>query len=177
MRYSAVVALVLLPALFAGAAAAESGDFTEWARKQSDECDRNWNSFVQAQPRDPSKTPVSLLKSGITTTSSPASIQRGWQFGNRGFIHKADLPFMPMSTTERSGPIRGVSRLDSPAQARLSVPHSRRRPVNSNTQFKSSLRRRSEATRLTVKSGHRLSGASRRRRTASRSATRIRRRL
>ena len=53
MRYFAAVASVLLFALCTvtcGAAAAESGDFTEWASKQSDACDRNWNNFVQAQP-------------------------------------------------------------------------------------------------------------------------------
>ncbi len=177
MRYSAVVALVLLTALFAVAAAAESGDFTEWARKQSDECDRNWNSFVQSHPRGPTESPVQFENSGRATRAGTAKNPGGWQFNHNGFIHKADMPFMPMSTTERSGPTRGVSRLDSPAQARLSVPHSRRRPVNSRTQIRSSMSRRSSAARLSVKSGHRLSSTSRRRRAASRHATRTRRRL
>jgi hypothetical protein len=179
MRYSAAVASVLLFALCAvtcGAAAAESGDFTEWARKQSDECDRNWNNFVQSHPRGPMKAPVQFDNAGRTTPAHAAAKPSGWNFKHKGYIHKAELPFMPMSTTERSGATRGVSRLDSPAKARLSVPHSRRRPVNSRTQFKSSLRRRGGTTRLSVKSGHRLSSSRRRRRTASRRATRTRRR-
>ena len=180
MRYSAAVASVLLFAVCAftcGAAAGESGDFTEWARKQSDACDRNWNNFVQAQPRGPMKAPVRLHKRGMTIPGKSAKKPSGWHMSDKGFIHKAELPFMPMSTTERGGPTRGVSKLRSPASARLSVPHSRRRPVNSSSQIKSSLRRRSDSTRLSVKSGHRLSTSSRRRRTASRRATRTRRRF
>ena len=180
MRYSTAVALVFLFALCAvtcGAAADESGDFTEWARKQSDACDRNWNNFVRANPRGPMKAPVQLHNSGNATPGISVKKPSGWHINQSGFIHKADLPFMPLSTKERNSPARGVNKLKSPASARLSVPHSRRRPVASSSEIRSSLRKRSGATRLSVKSGHRLSRTSRRRRTPSRTATRTRRRL
>jgi hypothetical protein len=178
MRYSAAVASVLLAALCviaSGAAANESGDFTEWAREQSDACDRNWNNFVNSQPRGPMRTPVRFDNAGSTTPGFRAEKRSGWHFDNKGFVHKADYPFLPLSTKERNGASRGVQRLESPASARLNVPHSRRRPVNSSAQITSSLRSRSEATRLSVKSGHRLSRVSTRRSGASSRSARIRR--
>jgi hypothetical protein len=52
--------------------------------------------------------------------------------------HKVTMnsPLLPLSTRPRNGAARGVSRLQSPARARLSVPCTIKRPLNSSIQQK-----------------------------------------
>ena len=153
----------------AGAVASESGEFIEWALEQGRACDSSWNSFIRAQP-DGVVVSAAPLR-GVTARSS-ARTASGLYTNGKGFIHKADHPFLPFSTKGRNGPARGLTKLESPASARLNVPHARKRPFNSRTELGSSLRRRTGATRLSVTSSHRISRVSRTRRSASSSFTR-----
>ncbi len=163
------VLLVLTCVSTAGSMASESGEFVEWALQQGRACDTSWNSFVESQPDG---VGVAVACARGTIARSPLRAETGLQANGKGFIHKANLPFLPVSTKDRGGPARGVTRLDSPASARLNVPHSRRRPFNSRTELGSFRRRRSSATRLGVTSSHRISRVSRTRRSASGSFSR-----
>jgi hypothetical protein len=172
MRFtlSAVSVLCVLACIMtAGAVASESGEFVEWALQQGRACDSSWNSFVKSQPDGLSVAGANVR--GLTARSSFRT-ETGLYANGKGFIHKANLPFLPFSTRERGGPARGVTKLDSPASARLNVPHTRRRPFNSRTEMVSFRRRRSSSTRLSVTSSHRISRISRTRRSASGSFTR-----
>ena len=153
----------------AGAVASESGEFVEWALQQGKACDRSWNNFVESQPDG-----VGVARTGIrgVTAHYSARTASGLYTNGKGFIHKANLPFLPVSTRDRNGPARGLMRLDSPASARLNVPYTRKRPFNSRTELSSSLRRRTGAMRLSVTSSHRISRVSRTRRGVSRPAFR-----
>ena len=165
---SVLCVLICLPAT--GTVASESGDFVEWALRQGKACDSSWNSFIESQP-DGAGVAVEAARGRMARTSLRTETG-GFQTNSKGFIHKANLPFLPFSTRERGGPSRGVTKLESPASARLNVPHSRRRPFNSRTELGSIRRRRSSSTRLGVTSSHRISRVSRTRRTASRSFSR-----
>lgn len=169
MRFalSAVSALsIVLGLATASAFASESGEFVEWALQQGKACDSSWESFVNAQP------------DGVTVDHSVSRGRAARSFGqartgltaqSKGFIHKANLPFLPFAARRRSDPSRGFSTLRSPASARLNVPHSRRRPLRSNMELGRSRRRRwGGSTRLSAKSSRRISRTSRRRRSASR---------
>ncbi len=172
MRFalSAIPAFVLsLSLATAGAVASESGEFIEWALEQGKACDSSWNSFVRSEP-DGVVVTGAPVPGGRTCSS--ARTTSGIYTDGKGFIHKANLPFLPFSTHERNGPSRGLTKLESPASARLNVPHTRKRPFNSRTELGSFLRRRTGATRLSVTSSHRISRVSRTRRAASSSFTR-----
>jgi hypothetical protein len=177
MRFALSVIPVLVVSLClwaAGAVASESGEFIEWALEQGKACDSSWNTFVRSQPDGVVVTGTTKLR-GMTTRSS-ARTASGLYTNGKGFIHKASLPFLPFSTRGRNGPARGLTKLESPASARLNVPHTRKRPFNSRTELGSSLRRRTGATRLGVISSHRISRVSRRRGVASSSFTHTSRR-
>jgi hypothetical protein len=172
MRFtlSAVSALcVLLCIVTASSVASESGEFVEWALQQGRVCDGSWNSFVKSQPDGVS---VAVASVRVMRVSSPALAETGQYANSKGFIHKANLPFLPFSTRERGGPARGLTKLSNPASARLNVPHTRRRPFNSRTELGNFRRRRTGATRLSVTNSHRISRVSRTRRSASGSFTR-----
>jgi hypothetical protein len=86
---------------------------------------------------------------GTAAEHSPSSarIARGTELSHsvitsRSFLHKVSTKaeFLPLSTRERSDAARGASRLESPAKARLSMPHSVRRPLNSSIQQKNFFR-------------------------------------
>ena len=160
------VLYVLLCLSTAGAIASESGEFVEWALQQDKACDSSWDSFVKAQPDG---VGVTCPKVRGTTARSFGQTERGISTNGKGFIHKANLPFLPFSTRGRNDPARGSHKLTSPASARLNVPHKRRRPLRSSMQLgRSSHRRRSGSMRLSVTSSHRISRTSRKRRSASR---------
>ena len=168
MRFALSAVSVLYVAIClstASAVASESGEFVEWAMQQGRACDRSWDSFVKSQPDG---VGVARAKVRGMTTHSTAQTKTFANTNARGFIHKANLPFLPISTRKRNGPARGLGKLDHPASARLNVPHKRRRPFNSRTELGSSRRRRTGATRLRVTSSHRISRVSRRRRGVSR---------
>ncbi len=160
---------VLISIATAGAVASESGEFVEWALHQGKACDSSWNSFVKSQPDGVSVAGAHVR--GLTARSSVRT-ETGLYTNGKGFIHKANLPFLPISTRERGGPARGLTKLSNPASARLNVPHTRRRPFNSRTELGNFRRRKSSATRLSVTSSHRISRVSRTRRSASGSFTR-----
>ena len=172
MRFALSAVSVLYVALClstASAAASESGEFVEWALQQGRACDSSWNSFVKSQSDG-----VGVARAGVRGMAAHSPVQTGaaGYTNGKGFIHKANLPFLPVSTRERSGPARGLGKLDHPASARLNVPHTRHRPFNSRTELSSFRRRRTGATRLSVTSSHRISRVSRRRRGVSRPAFR-----
>jgi len=172
MRFALSAVSVLYVALClstASAVASESGEFVEWAMQQGRACDRSWNSFVKSQPDG---VGVACAKVRGITARPPGQTGTGIYTNGRGFIHKGSLPFLPFSTRERSGPARGLGKLDHPASARLNVPHTRKRPFNSRTELGSHRRRRTGATRLSVTSSHRISRVSRTRRGVSRPAFR-----
>ncbi len=172
MRFALPVIPVLVVSLClsaAGAYASESGEFIEWALEQGKACDSSWNSFVRSQPDG---VVVAGAPVSGRTARPPARVSSRLNANGKGFIHKADLPFLPFSTKERNGPARGLTKLDSPASARLNVPHTRKRPFNSRTELGSFLRRRTGATRPGVTSSHRISRVSRTRRSVSSSFTR-----
>ena len=169
MRFtlSAVSVLyVVLCLTTVSAMASESGEFVKWALRQGEACDSSWDDFVKAQP-DGVGVRGSAIRS--TTSRSFTSTGTGTRMNNKGFIHKANHRFLPFSATRRSDPSRGAGKLQSPASARLNVPHSRQRPSRSRMDLGRSIRRRrSGSTRLSVTSSHRISSSSRRRRSASR---------
>jgi len=172
MRFALSAVSVLYAALClstASAVASESGEFVEWALQQGRACDSSWNSFVKSQ-----QDGVGVARAGVRgmAVRSPARTGTGVYTNGKGFIHKANLPFLPFSTRKRGDPARGLGKLDHPASARLNVPHTRRRPFNSRTELGNFRRRRTGATRLSVTSSHRISRVSRTRRGVSRPAFR-----
>jgi hypothetical protein len=57
---------------------------------------------------------------------------------SRDFVRRVggDFQFMPQVAHRRNGAARGLTTLDSPADARLNVPYSIKRPLNSSIQQK-----------------------------------------
>jgi hypothetical protein len=173
MRYSIAVAMVLsvaLCAFYGGAAASESGDFLEWAMEQGKACDGSWNAFVQAQP-DGSGTSRSY--SYPARTSHYAAKQIGQGLNEKGSVKLAEMPFLPRSTRDRNGPSRGLTKLQSPASARLRVPYDRLRPARSDMRLGKAFGPRRQVTRPHHMTTHRISSVSAWRRGASRPAYRV----
>jgi hypothetical protein len=148
MRTSLLIVLFLfvmaVVAVIPGiAAAAESTTgFVAWALDRAGEMDLRWSRMTGL-----GETNSSEARDGTGTVAehspSSARIARGTELSHsiitsRSFLHKVSTKaeFLPLSTRERNGAARGVSRLESPAKARLSGPFSVRRPLNSSIQQK-----------------------------------------
>jgi hypothetical protein len=182
MRYLIVItvlSLLLAPSLItppAKACASERSEFVTWALKQGKDCDYTWKNIASkkmsvvghitcaptegwsiiatTQGLSISATDRGWSQSG-SNGSDAGNKGSGWQVNSYGYIHKGRLPFMPYSTRDRNKPRRGYSKLSSPAQSRLSLPHELRRPFNSTTQIRKTLTRRGIITRPRLKStGH-----------------------
>jgi hypothetical protein len=135
---SAVVAAI--PGI-AAAAEATTG-FVAWALDRAGEMDLRWSRMTGTGEASASGAPDGT---GTTAERSPSSarIARGTELSHsvitpRSFLRTVSTKaeFLPLSTRERNGAARGVSRLESPAKARLSGPFSVRRPLNSSFQQK-----------------------------------------
>jgi hypothetical protein len=153
------------------AAAAESTTgFVAWALDRAGEIDLRWSHMTDLGAVN---APEARDGTGTVSERSLSSERtvRGTELSHsiiasHSVMHKVTLnsPLLPISTRERNGAARGVSRLRSPAMARLSVPFSIRRPFNSSTQRKYFLRTfgesvarpRLESFGRIGKSGHRL---------------------
>jgi len=152
MRTSLLIVLFLfvmaLAAVLPGkAAAAESTTgFVAWALDRAGEMDLRWSRMTGL-----GETNASEARDGTGTAAehspSSARIARGTELSHsvitsRSFLRKVSTKaeFLPLSTRERNGAARGVSRLQSPAKARLSMPCSVRRPLNSSIQQKNFFR-------------------------------------
>jgi hypothetical protein len=146
MRISLSIVLFLLvlalgAALPVLAVASEAGSgFVAWALDKSEELDIRWSRMTGIAatnaPADPDGTSVEAGRSspsGAVVRGEPLSHDI---LSSHSLPHRAmtDSPLLPLSTRTRNGASRGVSRLQSPAQARLSVPHTMRRPLNSSIQ-------------------------------------------
>jgi|GEM_PF-2417561 len=148
MRTTLLIVLFLfvmaLAAVLPGkAAAAESTTgFVAWALDRAGEMDLRWSRMTGL-----GETNASEARDGTGTAAehspSSARIARGTELSHsvitsRSFLHKVSTKaeFLPLSTRERNGAARGVSRLESPAKARLSMPNSVRRPLNSSIRQK-----------------------------------------
>jgi len=129
------------------AAATESGTgFVAWALDRAGEMDRSWTR-ITAVSETKSSGARNETAAAVELSHSPARIIRGAELSHsvitsRSFLHKVSTKteFLPRSTRERSDAARGVSRLESPAKARLSGPFSVRRPLNSSIQQKNFFR-------------------------------------
>lgn len=140
MRYliaSSLLLLLLLPTLPARAGEPAQPGFSEWALRQGEALDRDWNDAV-GSISGISTGSVHSFKVTRGRISSPAKRTRhrfgrgSWNgtVNSAGFIHSGiSSEFLPLSTRTRNGPSRGVNKLESPAQARLSG--IRRKPFNS----------------------------------------------
>jgi hypothetical protein len=152
MRTSSSIVLLLFVSVIAavvpGIAAADESKtgFVAWALDRSGEMDLRWDRMTglgganASEPRD---------GTGTAAERSPSSARtaRGTELSHsiitsRSFMRKVTThgTFLPLSTRERNGAARGVSRLQSPAKARLSTPYSIRRPLNSSIQQKNFFR-------------------------------------
>ena len=146
MRTSTLIVLFLfVPAVGAVlpgiAAASESRtDFDAWALDRAAEMDLRWSRLTGSTEAKSSEA-RDVPRSAAEYSSASARTVRGAELSHeiiasRSFLHKVTTraQFLPLSTRERNGAARGVSRLESPAKARLSMPNSVRRPLNSSIQ-------------------------------------------
>lgn len=123
------------------AAATESGTgFVAWALDRAGEMDRSWTRITAVSETKPSGA-LNVTPAAVEPSRSPARIVRGTALSHdvitsRSSRHKVttNAQFLPLSTRERNDAARGASSLQSPAKARLSMPHSVRRPLNSSIQ-------------------------------------------
>ena len=129
------------------AAATESGTgFVAWALDRAGEMDRSWTRITAVSETKPSGA-RNETAAAAERSLSPARIVRGTALSHdvitsRSFLRKVTTKaqFLPLTTRERNGAARGASSLQSPAKARLSMPYSVRRPLNSSIQQKNFFR-------------------------------------
>ena len=129
------------------AAAAESRTcFVAWALDRAGEMDVRWNRMTAMGETKPSGAHDMTGTAAGRSLSSSRTVH-GTELSHdviasRSFLHKVTTKaqFLPLSTRERNGAARGVSSLQSPAKARLSMPNSVRRPLNSSFQQKNFFR-------------------------------------
>jgi len=152
MRTTALTVLLFLVFAVAaaiparGAAAAANSNFVSWALDRSNECDARWSRIAGARnagiPAGSRGTAVTPLRS-----SAEQGVIHGAKLSHsvittRSFIHamSGNERHFPLSSRMRNGASRGVSTLQSPAKARLTVPYDVRRPLNSSIQKKNFFR-------------------------------------
>jgi hypothetical protein len=129
------------------AAATESGTgFVAWALDRAGEMDQSWTRITAVSETKPSGA-RNETAAAVELSHSPARIVRGTALSHdvitsRSFLRKVTTKaqFLPLTTRERNGAARGASSLQSPAKARLSMPYSVRRPLNSSIQQKNFFR-------------------------------------
>lgn len=135
--------LAIAAAVPGKAAASESKTgFVAWALDRAGEMDLRWSRMTVPGETKPAGA---LCETGTAAERSPSSARtaRGTELSHeiitsRSFLRNVTTKgqFLPLSTRERNGAARGASSLQSPAKARLSVPNSMRRPLNSSIQQK-----------------------------------------
>ncbi len=158
--------------------ATEPDEFVAWAIKQGQACDREWSRIASAPTHSREFTLISCKAKSYRGYSTyerpryPAARRAEWTHPPSRFIHGGDIPFLPLSTRSRNGPSRGTGLLRHPAQARLSISHKYRRPLNSWVQKKRYFGTRSDFTRPRLTSFGRISRGSGRRGYATRPAYR-----
>ena len=136
-------AVAAIPAM--GVAAANA-NFVSWALDRSNECDARWsriagarNANMQAGSGGAAVMPLRpFAEQGVI----PGAKLSHSVLTTRSFIHAmpGNERHFPLSTRDRNGASRGVSTLQSPAKARLTVPYDVRRPLNSSIQKKNFFR-------------------------------------
>lgn len=151
MRTSALTVLLFLvfaavatiPAMGASAA---NANFVAWALDRSIEFDARWSRIAGARNAN---LPAGFGGTAVTPLQSSAEkrVIQGTKLSHsvlttRSFIHAmpGNERHFPLSTRDRNGASRGVSTLQSPAKARLTVPYDVRRPLNSSIQKKNFFR-------------------------------------
>ncbi len=164
--------------------ASESNDFIGWALTKSRDLDSRWDTISGPQTaRASGRRGVSETGSAISLTGRRSC--RGRSGGIRshvsssGFIHKAKYEFRPINMKKRGSPIRGVTKMTSPAQARLNIRGSRRHPINLQMKRMNFTNCKRSFSRPHMKRFGRMSNSSRRNRSFTRSslgASRTRRR-
>lgn len=184
-----------------GAIAFEGSDFIAWALEQGEGLDRTWGRITtgaapgaatgsSTAPVGGSGTvPAAWNRStssdwNRTTTAnwntpggspsewSPFNGEASWIHSTSGFVHKGELERFPLSTRTRSGPSRGMSKLENPAKARLNTAHDYRRIPNARVPSKDFFHGRSGKWRITARTGTRISPFNRRSRVSSRASRR-----
>jgi len=141
-----VLSLGILAAAAAapGTAAANESQtgFVAWALDRAGEMDQRWNSMTGLGETKPSEARYETVTAAELSSTAPRTVH-GTELSHdiiasRSFLRKVTTKaqFLPLSTRERNGAARGASSLQSPAKARLSLPNSVRRPLNSSIQQK-----------------------------------------
>lgn len=148
MRASSLIVLFLFASAVVAAvpgiaAAAESTPgFVAWALDRAGEMDLRWNRMTGLGE---AKCPEARATTCPSTDFSSASARtvHGMKLSHdivtsNSYLHKVTTKnqLLPLSTRERNGAARGVSRLESPAKAHLSTSYSVKRPLNSSIQQK-----------------------------------------
>jgi len=129
-----------------GAAAAANSNFVSWALDRSNECDARWSRIAGASnadlPAGSRGTAIAPLRSSAERGVIQAAKLSHSVITTRSFIHSmpGNERHFPLSSRLRNGAARGVSTLQSPAKARLTVPYDVRRPLNSSIQKKNFFR-------------------------------------
>jgi hypothetical protein len=146
MRTSlSIVVFLFLFALAAAApvfaAASEPGTgFVGWALDKSDELDLRWSRMTGIGAANTSGgrdgAGVATARSFVSGANDRGTALSHAIITSHSLPHKVTMnsPLLPLSTRPRNGAARGVSRLQSPAQARLSLPYAMKRPLNSSIQ-------------------------------------------
>jgi len=136
--------ILAVAAAVPGIAAANESQtgFVAWALDRAGEMDQRWSSMTGLGETKPSDARYETVTTAERSSTSPRTVH-GTELSHdiiasRSFLHKVTTKgqFLPLSTRDRNGAARGASSLQSPAKARLSLPNSVRRPLNSSIQQK-----------------------------------------
>ncbi|MCK4537993.1 MAG: hypothetical protein KAV42_04255 [Candidatus Krumholzibacteria bacterium] len=188
MRYFIAISLILFvisasaPAFAAGQAGAANYEMYDWAVKQSNAMDKNWEDAVSRSSggRSTTMAPVYNGRSRVrhrrgrgTTaamsrifTTGGSSRTGSSRVNTGGFIHKGiRSDYFSLSTRKRSGATRGNNMPKSPASARLKG--MRRAPFNSANFNRSFTTGSNRTMRKSPRMGTRRGGTSRTRSTVS----------
>jgi hypothetical protein len=138
--------IFLASAAMPGRGAAAETDFVAWALDRSNECDERWSIIAGNGDSELSSSlgreiaSSALIASGVKITSGTKLSHS--IITNRSFtgVSLNNDTYLPLSTRERNGASRGVSRLSNPAQAHYAGPYDMKRPLNSSVQQKNFFR-------------------------------------
>ena len=188
-----LMAVVLL-ALPQHEAIASGDSFVQWALEQGKGLDSTWSRMTAGATKEStvgsstastariaaprvvwrkSNSSGTNMSSGQSSTWSPFNNGENWVHSTSGFIHKGSYERFPQSTRNRSGPSRGISKLNNPASARLGIAHDYRRIPNARVPSKSFFHGRSGKWRISPRSGSRISSSRQRSRVSTRSSRRV----